>query len=65
MTHKDKHIFDRTPVNKRSARRKGLYLHNPQQTEETSMPPAGFGPAIPGNLKIADSVIGLIYFLNG
>ena len=40
----------RTPLDKWSARRRDLYLtiHNPHK-RQTSMPPAGFAPAIPAS----------------
>ena len=44
ITHSEKHTFGRTPLGEWSARRRGLYQYN---TQQTSMPPAGFEPAIP------------------
>jgi len=46
VTHNWTHTPGRTPLHERSARRKGRCLHDTQETL-TSMPAAGFEPAIP------------------
>jgi hypothetical protein len=46
ITQLDTHIPGRTPLNEWSARRRGRYLHN-KHNRRTSMPLAGFEPAIP------------------
>jgi len=48
--HRHTHILGRTPLNAGSARRRDLYLttHNTYK-RQTSIPPAGFEPAIPAS----------------
>ena len=49
-THTHTHTLGRTPLDERSARRRDFYLasHNTQK-RQTSIPPSGFEPAIPGS----------------
>jgi hypothetical protein len=45
------HTPGRTALNEWSARRRGRYLHNTQQTEQSSSSSAGFEPVIPATKR--------------
>ena len=46
-THTHTHTLGRAPLDKGSVCRRGLYVHKTKRSQDTSMPPAGFEPAIP------------------
>jgi len=45
-SHSLTHTPDRTPMDEGSARRRGLYLHNNEHSQGTSMPTVELEPAI-------------------
>ena len=57
-THTHAHTLGKTPLDERMARRRDLYLATLKtHMGKTSISPAGFEPAIPGSLAVADNML--------